>query len=201
MKLTIAVISYKETPENIEATRQQAKAVSNALGLEDFEIIVVDTLYNLGKNYKLGVERARGEYFVFFPGDNETTKEAMFNVLEQLGNAPVVLTYVSNPEVRNWKRRLLSRAYVLFLNFVFGLKVKYYNGTNLYRTDLLRSIDIKADDFSYSAEIMVKLLKAGTPYIEVPMPIQPKNSTAAFRIKNIAGVIWSVLKLIWEIKL
>lgn len=201
MKLTIAIISYKETQENIDATRKQVKYILDIIGITNWEIIVIDTLFNLGKNYKLGIEQASGEYFIFFPGDNETTEEAMFNVLRQLDRAPVVLTYVSNPEVRNWKRRLLSRTYVLFLNFVFGLNVRYYNGTNLYRTDLLRSINIKADDFSYSAEIVMKLLRAGTPYIEVPMPIRPKNSSSAFRIKNIVGVIWSVLKLIWEIKL
>jgi hypothetical protein len=80
----------------------------------------------------------------------------------------------------------------MLVNLLFGLKVNYYNGTVIHRTELIRTVDIKTNSFAYQAEALVKLLRRGHSYIEVPYAsatydgifshaMRPRNLIAVFK--------------------
>src|SRR5437762_7969524 len=88
-------------------------AIADELARRDARLRVVhhDRPRNLGHAYKAGVALARFEYVIMFPGDNEGSDEQLDAVLSRAGTADIVINYISNPEVRPWSRRVLSRAF------------------------------------------------------------------------------------------
>ncbi len=58
-------------------------------------------------------------------------------------------------------RRILSYAFVMGMNVIFCLNLKYYNGAFICRRELLQSIPIKSTGLAALAECIVRLLKAG----------------------------------------
>jgi len=175
--------------------------IAERLALADRRIRVVhhDRPRNLGHAYKVGVALARREYLLMFPGDDEGTDEQLDAVMSRAGRADIIVNYISNPEVRSWSRVGLSRMFVAFLNWRCGRQqqLRYYNGTVLHRTEVVRGITIRTDSFAYQAEALVKLLRAGHSYLEVSTPIAPRSGgrTKAFRLKNLAGVMWALIRL------
>jgi glycosyltransferase involved in cell wall biosynthesis len=157
---------------------------------------------NLGRAYKAGLARARFPYVLLFPGDDEGSDEQLDAVMTRAGSADVVVNYIANPEIRPWHRRVLSRVFVSLLNALFGLRLRYYNGTVLHRTDLVRGITIRTDSFAYQAEALIKLLKAGHSYVEVGTPIAPRGAgrTKAFRLVNTLAVGRAVLRLLADVR-
>ncbi len=173
--------------------------IAERLALADTRVRVVhhDRPRNLGHAYKVGVALARREYLLMFPGDDEGTDEQLDAVMSRAGRADIIVNYISNPEVRSWGRPALSRAFVKFLNWRCGGSLRYYNGTVLHRTEVVRGITIRTDSFAYQAEALVKLLRAGHSCLEVGTPIAPRSGgrTKAFRLKNLAGVMWTLIRL------
>jgi dolichol-phosphate mannosyltransferase len=146
---------------------------------------------NLGGVYKQGIALARMDYILMVPGDNENPGHALQAPFDAIGRADIVLPYPVNSAVRGFVRHAVSRVYVGVLNALFGLRVRYYNGTVIHRTANLKSLPIKTSSFAYQAEILIKLLSAGKSFVEVPIQIEPPKEgrrSRAFRWKNMVQV-------------
>ncbi|MCX6813558.1 MAG: glycosyltransferase family 2 protein [Candidatus Azambacteria bacterium] len=158
---------------------------------------------NLGFNITRGFQLATKEYVGFVPGDNETDSESLDNILQVLGKADIIVPYIKNPEVRPWGRRFLSRAYVLIINTAFNLKTRYFNGLCFFKTSMVKKVPVTTYGFSYMTEILVKLLKSGATFVEVPMinKVRERGSTKAFRPKNVASVFKTFLTLFWQVQI
>jgi dolichol-phosphate mannosyltransferase len=149
------------------------------------------TSRNLGGVYKQGIALARMEYVLMVPGDNENPGHALQAPFDAIGRADIVLPYPVNSDVRGFARHAVSRIYVGLLNRLFGLRVRYYNGTVIHRTANLKALSIKTSSFAYQAEILIKLLCAGKTFVEVPIRIEPPREgrrSRAFRWKNMVQV-------------
>jgi hypothetical protein len=155
----------------------------------------------LGAAYRRGVAEARCEHLMLIPGDNQFPAQSMRLVVERVGEADIVVQYTSNPEVRAPGRRLLSSAYTAILDALFGLDLKYFNGTVVHRTALVRSVRMTTGGFAYQAEILIRLLKRGATHVQVGVPITERQGgrSAALRARNVAAVFSTVARLIWEI--
>jgi glycosyltransferase involved in cell wall biosynthesis len=146
---------------------------------------------NLGGVYKQGIALARMEYLLMVPGDNENPGHALQAPFDAIGRADIVLPYPVNSAVRGLVRHAVSCAYVALLNGLFGLRVRYYNGTVIHRTANLKGLSVKTSSFAYQAEILIKLLCAGKSFVEVPIRIEPPKEgrrSRAFRWKNMVQV-------------
>ena len=178
--------------------------IADRLAKADPRVRVVhhDRPRNLGYAYKEGVGLARFEHVLMFPGDNEGTDEQLDAVMSRAGTAEIVINYISNAEVRGWRRRLVSRSFVAVVNTLFGLSLRYYNGTVLHRTALIRSVTIQTDSFAYQAEALVKLLRRGHSYVEVGTPIAPRagGRTKAFRLRNAIDVGRAICQLLVDVR-
>lgn len=156
----------------------------------------------LGANYMEGVRQASMDYFVLFPGDNEISEESLSKSLALLGETDIIIPYTMNTEVRAPHRRIISKAFVVLLNTLFALKLRYYNGNAVYKTEVLKNLTIISEDFAYNAEILIKLIKSGHSYLETGMKIKPiTNKTAIFNLRNVFGVILTVTLLFYDINI
>ena len=161
---------------------------------------------SLGRKFWQGVDLAKFEYVTWFPGDNETAPETIKKILHFVGKADIAVSYIANMEVRPLKRRIISKTYTFIINILFSLNLRYFNGPPVHKTNLLKSLPSvakKNEGFSFGAEILVRLIKAGHNYVEVPMYLQPRayGKAKALSVESFKDVIARILKLFWEIRI
>jgi glycosyltransferase involved in cell wall biosynthesis len=158
---------------------------------------------NLGYKYHQGLKAARFEYYMMVPGENTLHGDSLSNLLDQVGKSDLVVGYIGNPERRPWKRRIISKLFVIVMSGLFQLRLRYYNGTTIIRTADLRALDFQVDDFAYMAVILVLLLaRFSRSYHQVPIYIRGRRihgQSKAFRWDNIKGVATTVARLWWHV--
>ncbi len=148
-----------------------------------------------GASYNSGRNDARMQYSVMVHGDNVFPRETLDEVFSAVGKADVVCGYIKNPESRNRIRQLISKAFTKFMNVFFRLSLKYYNGIQIHKTEWLKKIKLNSTGFGFQSELLIKAIKEGKTYIEVPYIHVERpggGATKIFKPKN----IWSVLKTI-----
>jgi dolichol-phosphate mannosyltransferase len=220
--LSIIMPAYNEE-NGLAKSVDSAISAANAAGL-DFEIIIVNdgsidktgtiaaeisikntriiTIHNeknmgMGGAFKEGLKNASLSHVMIFAADSEHSADGVLPILNLFGKFDMVIPYVKNPEVRPIHRQIISICYTWVVNILFLQKIPYYNGLVLYRTELLRSININSNSFSFQAEAILKLLKKKATWHPVGCFLQKgeHQKTKAFRIKNIIGVIGTLLRL------
>src|SRR3989344_3751093 len=155
--------------------------IANKLASENKKIKVVrNKNIGMGYSYLNGVEKASMNYVTMFPGDNENSGFYFGKTLERVGEADIIVPYTTNQNVRQLHRKLISDGFVIFMNFLFNMKLKYYNGNCVYRTKDIRKLKIRSKDFAYNAEILIRLIKAGHDFVEIGIKIKPSHKTAIF---------------------
>lgn len=187
-----------------DGSTDRTGAVMEELARMSDRIRVVHNSRNLGFGgaFKSGAAEARKDYVVRICGDNAVPAEGVGLVLDQIGQADLVIPYIANPEFRSWGRRMGSRAFTSIINGCFGLSVHYYNHCVVFPRNLLSSITIVTDSFAYQAEAVVKLLKAGCSYVEVGVHDLPrfKGESTALRPKNVFNVLRAIFSLVREVR-
>jgi len=208
--ISIIVPAYNEA-KNLKATVDNILEAADDL-FSDYEILIIDCLdkdgkddgtpriadelakansriravhnpyVSLGYKYWQGVSLAKYEYVTWIPGDNETMPQTIKTIFQAAGKADIVCSYTMNPEVRPLNLRIFSKLYTAVMNTLFGLKLRYFNGVSIFKTELLRLLPQSAKEntaFSYNAEILVRLIKAGHNYIELPQYIRKQETKKA----------------------
>lgn len=179
--------------------------IADELAIRNSRIRVIHNPRNMGfgYNYTRGVELSKMEYVAMFPGDNEIPRDAILTLLEAVGPADIVVPYIATPSVRPWSRRFISASFVALVNLLFGLRLRYFNGPCVHRRSLLQTVPMRTHGFAYMAAILVRLIRSGHSYIEVPMPLQVRQhgQSKAFRLNNIVSVLRTLTALFWEVRI
>ncbi len=87
----------------------------------------------------------------------------------------MIIPYMPNFRIRPLKRRIISWGYTALLNILFGLRLHYYNGPFVIRTDLLRTVPVNTRGFAFMASILLRLIKHKRTFVEVGMMIEPRH--------------------------
>ena len=184
--ISIVIPAYREE-HNIEAAIDNAVAAATAV-TSDYEIIVIDdgspdktgefarlraetnpkirvasNALNQGFGYSFarGVRMAVKAYVTVFPGDNDMSGQSLKELMLSRGGADIVISYMQKTDKRSIVRRGISLVFVIIMNTLFGLRLRYYNGAFICRRELLQSIPIKSTGLAALAECIVRLLKKG----------------------------------------
>ena len=218
--VTIVIPAFREEG-NIEAAIDNACLIAQKV-TQDYEIIVVDdgspdktgdfarlkaqvdphirvavNARNEGFGYSFarGVKMATKEFITVFPGDNDMSADSLKDLLDARGSADLIISYMQKTRKRSLFRRGVSMAFVIIMNFLFGLKLEYYNGAFICRTARLKAIPIKSTGLAALAECIVRLLRQGASYriIFFEHVGRRHERSKAFNLKSINAV----LKTIW----
>ncbi|SNS18685.1 Glycosyltransferase involved in cell wall bisynthesis [Humidesulfovibrio mexicanus] len=221
--LSIVIPAYNEEA-NIRATVED---ILWAIGdrFHDFELIIVDdgsadatgriidelaasnrhiraehNPHNMGfgASYKRGVSLARMNYVGIIPGDNEIVGHSIAAILDLVGSADIIVPFTMNMEVRPYSRRLFSRLYTLIMNMLFTCELQYYNGPVIHRRDVLMSTPINTSGFAFQSTLLVRLVRSGRSFIEVPMYLRPRlgGRSTALKPKNVVSVCLAIARLV-----
>lgn len=155
----------------------------------------------LGASYQRGVSESRLDYVMMLCGDGGVPASSLPPILEKVGTADIVIPYMTNlRQIKTPTRYLISRCYTNLLNLISGHRLHYYNGLPVHRRDLLNAVRITSSGFGFQGEILVKLLKSGCSYVQVPtLGAEATNKTSVFRIKNLFSVTRTLLRLLLEL--
>ncbi len=122
-----------------------------------------------------GIRNSKGRYVVMMPGDGENDTWEILRYLPLMKDVDMIIPYVYNREVRSISRRLLSKLYKAIINLSFGMLLNYMNGTVMYRRKILDSVDLHSKGFFFQTELLIKCIKLGYLYAEVPYKISPRD--------------------------
>lgn len=172
----------------------------NKLAASNSNVTVIHNERNkgFGASYRIGYQAASGSYCMLIPGDNSHPAETVTPIIQCMGDADIIIPYVTNPNARSKSRQFISWLFISIVNKVSGLNIPYYNGLVLHKTSLLRSVQSTTDGFAYQAEILVELITGGASYKTVATEIEERSGkgSKAFKLRNVVQVIFAILRLI-----
>lgn len=218
--LSVIIPAYNEC-ENILATLENVTAALAPLSLRH-EILVIDDgssdatadlvtgalsrfpsvrlLKNdrnmgFGWSYRRGVEAASLAHIVMVHGDNAWGRATLGEFFGHTGEADVIIGYTRDMlRSRTWSRTFVSKTFTLLVNLITRRHLTYYNGLQIHRAPILKSLRIESRGYGFQAEVLVKSLRLAGSYVEVPMDLieRQKGESKAFRVKNIVDVLRTV---------
>jgi glycosyltransferase involved in cell wall biosynthesis len=155
----------------------------------------------LGRSYRIGIDLASNTYTSWVAGNNMVPREALERIYDRVGERDMVISYVVR-DVRGLRRRLMSRAFTIWMNLLFSVRMRYYTGPCVYRSALAKRLPMRAHGSLFVAELLVRLLRARQTYVEVGLQPLPRSSgaTKTFRISNVLDVFASMMRLFWELR-
>jgi dolichol-phosphate mannosyltransferase len=156
----------------------------------------------LGRSYGIGIDLAANEYTSWVAGNNMVPQAALERIYDRAGETDMVISYILT-DVRNLKRRAISRTFTRLMNLLFGIRMRYYTGPCIYRSDVAKRIRMRAQGSFFVAELLVRLIKSGQRYVEVGLQPIPRSagSTKTFRMRNVIDVFGSMMRLFWELRI
>jgi len=186
-----------------DCSQDNTGVIIDKLKKEDSRIRVIHNRKNEGfaNSYKKGVELAEKDFVAMVPGDDEISAESVSEIFGLVGKADIIIPYTVNRQIRSFSRQLISSFFTALINFLFGLKLKYFNGPVVHRRELIQSIKIKSSSFAFQAEALVQLIKMGHSFIEVGMYIKNREygKSKALRLNNLLGVLKTVFELFQKV--
>ncbi len=153
-----------------------------------------------GASFKDAITAAKYPKICLFAGDNITTPYTVMNLLKHRDEADLVVAYCLNTEVRSTFRSGLSTIFNLIYCVVFGVHMKYLQGTPCYPVARLRELNLRTNGPGLLAEINVKLLRGGATFMEIDGYFNPERQiNAPIRIYSLAQALGAFLTLVYEI--
>lgn len=119
---------------------------------------------NYGDAIRTGIKEARGEYLIVLDADgshNPKDIARLYHEMESAPNCTVVIgsRYMKGGDTDNgFILKLMSRTLNVFYRVLFRLKVKDVSDSyRIYRTRLLKRMDLECDNFDVVEEVLIKL--------------------------------------------
>jgi glycosyltransferase involved in cell wall biosynthesis len=169
-------------------------------GKDHFKLLAHESPKGIGASFWEGVENASGDAIVLIPGDNEVDPWEIFRYYNLLKHVDLVIPFVFNKEVRSIFRNALSYIYRTIINTTFLVNFNYTNGTILYRKSLLKELDFKSTGFFFQTDILVRIVKKGYLFAEVPyrLGIRKEGISKAISFPSLIQVMRGYLHLVRE---
>jgi len=221
--LTILIPALNEE-EIIAATVGEVLAVAKQ-SLDEFEVIVINdgstdrtgAIINLlaekhpevspvhnsecrgvGWAFWEGVRRAKHVRLTLIPGDRAYNIDGIQRLIQALDSAELVIGFRTNQAATRQRRRaILSAVYQRLIGWIFGFRLKDYHGIIIYPVIALRGLGLRTAGYTYQLEILVRLLRQGVGYVELPVTLNPagRGSSRALRLRTLFDLIAALWRL------
>ena len=142
----------------------------------EIQVIHHEQPHGIGGSFWEGAHAARGDVVTMLPGDGENDPIEILRYLPLMKEVDIIVPFVYNVEVRGANRRWVSRTYKAIINLSFGLLLNYMNGTVVYRKSVLQSLTLNSRGFFYQTELLIKAIRKGYLYAEVPYALGTRSS-------------------------
>ena len=130
-------------------------------------------------------------------GDNVEPVNAIKKLLDNIGEADMVIPYFGKNDKRVFFRRIISKLFTMIINIITFNSVKYYNGPVLHLLENVKLYRSNAFGYGYQAELITSLisLKKTFVHIEIDNVDRQTGKSKAFTFHNILSVGNSVIRI------
>ncbi len=158
---------------------------------------------NMGKGAALrtGFRNVTGDYVIVQDADLEYDPDDFHKLLAPVlkGKAEVVYGSRFTGERRNmfFHHWVGNRFLTLITNILYNTTISDMETCyKLFRTDIIKSIDIKSNRFNFEPEITAKVLKKGIRIYEVPISYTGREFSEGKKISWVDGIsaLWTLIK-------
>ncbi|MCG2660029.1 MAG: glycosyltransferase family 2 protein [Kiritimatiellae bacterium] len=186
-----------------DGSTDNTKAIVEAIMKWNPRVRIVSHQRTMGIGYSFydGIRQALKEVVVMFPGDNENNPDDALAYIRLMDNVDIIVPFIHNIEIRNRARRIISAIYRFVINVSFGINLNYTNGTVFYRRAILENIDFQSLGFFFQTELLVRLIRAGYLFAEVPNFLSKRSfgTSKAITLKSLIRVMQGYLQLVYII--
>mgnify|MGYP006155995533 FL=1 len=136
---------------------------------------------------------------MFIPSGNVINSLQIIKIINAIDkNDMVIVNYSNQLESREISRVIISKLFTWAINIFFINKIKYFNGTNVYKTELLRKIKIFSNSFIFQSELILKMIMLTNQYRSCSVTLKniKKKNTSFFIITNIKKNFIDFIKLV-----
>ncbi len=225
MKLSIIIPSYNEQ-RTISEIISRAKEVKLGIEREIIVVdngstdMTADTLKSIseiktitvnpnrgkGGALKAGIKEATGDIVIFQDADLEYDPTDYLAMIQPILDGKTKVTNGVRKENKLSEDKNLFVGLVAWLgNFAitWTTNILYLNNSGEYEgcykaftSELLRSIDVRTNDFDYDNELICKILKKGYSVVDVPIHYYPRNYAQGKHINWRHGfrILWTIFK-------
>jgi glycosyltransferase involved in cell wall biosynthesis len=144
-----------------------------------------------GASYRRGVDAAALDHIVMVHGDDAWGHDTLREFFSHVGEADIVIGYTREMwRARTWQRTAISKTFTFMVNVITQRRLTYYNGLQIHRASILKSLQIESRGYGFQAEVLVKALRLTRTHREVAMDLneRKRGESQAFRLKNIVDV-------------
>jgi len=186
-----------------DGSRDSTQTIVEELMSQERRIRLInhDSPQGIGASFWEGAIQARRDFVTMIPGDNENDAAEILSYAPLAEQVDIIVPFVQNLEIRSYFRRVVSSIYRLILNVSFGMNLNYTNGTVMYRASLLRQTQLDSKGFFFQAELLVRLIRQGYLYAEVPyfLNVRAQGNTKAISLRSLGAVMSGYLRLAWNV--
>lgn len=224
MKLTIVVTAYNERDTILKAIQEVKKIslekeiiiVDNCStdgtrdilrGLNDplIKVVYQSDNYGYGRSIITGMDLAKGRYLFVYNSDLEYDSESVYRMMEMAEKDNLDFVFGSRLFYRRQESRLkifLERPFYLgtiittwLINIFYKKNFTDIIGNRFYRTESLRSLHPRSNDWAFDFEVVSKICKAGLRAAEIPVKYEPRTKGKKIKVSDIIPAIWIILKV------
>jgi 2-phospho-L-lactate transferase/gluconeogenesis factor (CofD/UPF0052 family) len=194
------------------------KTVERARSVRNVRLYELPRPLGRGAAMRLGLEKARGNLVVFFPGDDEYRAEDLATIVDTLvhsdfravlGTRTVKCTELSDRLKaiygNNWRLYLTSKYGGILLSVAVLLLYNRYvadvfSSVKGYDTRLLQSLNLESSGLDLETEIVAKLSRRHEYILEVPVDYKPRTRAAGKKIRAGDGLraLMALLRFRWK---
>jgi 2-phospho-L-lactate transferase/gluconeogenesis factor (CofD/UPF0052 family) len=177
-----------------------------ARSVKPVRVFQLDKQLGRGAALRLGIEKARGNIIVFFPGDNEYQPTDLYAVVGAVVKSKFSVVLGSRAgKCTNLSERLMKiyeNRRMLYLTSKYGgmalsvLTLLLYNryvsdvlsSVKAFDAHLLRSLDLHSNGIDLETEIVAKLSRRREYMFELPVDYKPRSRSAGKKITGLDGL-------------
>jgi len=218
MKLSVIIPAYNEI-DTIEEVLRRVRAVDidkeiivtddcSTDGTREFlrtqpDITLVESDRNRGKgaSIRAAIERVTGDIVLIQDADLEYDPNDYPALIKPILDGKADMVYGTRftrgrPKMR-LANYLANKLFALIATVLYRTKVTdEATCYKAFRTDLLKSLDLRCKRFEFCPEVTARLLKRGVRYAEVPVRYEARTFTQGKKITWKDGIecIWTLIK-------
>ena len=169
--------------------------------LKKYKIIFQDKNYGKGYAIRTGIKNSTGDFIIIQDSDLEYDPNDYSQLLKPLIGESADVVYGSRFLKRNKKG--IYRFYLANKILSFFTSIIYFKNITdmetcykVFRSDVIKSMNIKSKKFDFEPEITAKLLRKNIKIIEVPISYYPRDRLDGkkIRFKDGLSAIWTLIK-------